>query len=119
MPVLLSWVWYSDRNNDIHNARNIIRPPQADSALVDTNQRGVCGDSIQLLIYRFGPLVHYWCMRYEAKHSFFKRMAGVIGNYTNLPYTLAKRHQQQQCYQFASTTKYLMSETQYGKDTHP
>ena len=62
---------------------------------------------IQLPICRFGPLVQYWYMRYEAKHSFFKKMASIIGNYTNLPYTLAKRHQQQQCYHFASTATYV------------
>ena len=37
-------------------------------------------------------------MRYEAKHSYFKKLAQSIGNFINLPYTLAMRHQQLQCY---------------------
>ena len=37
-------------------------------------------------------------MRYEAKHSYFKKLTQSIGNFTNLSYTLAMRHQQLQCY---------------------
>ena len=37
-------------------------------------------------------------MRYEARHHYFKRMAQNIGNYINLSYTLAMRHQYLQCY---------------------
>ena len=47
---------------------------------------------------RFGPLVNHWTMRFEAKHNFFKKMANNIGNFINLPYTLAVRHQYLQCY---------------------
>lgn len=32
-------------------------------------------------------------MRYEAKHSYFKKLISNIGNFINLPYTLAMRHQ--------------------------
>lgn len=38
---------------------------------------------------RFGPLVHYWTMRYKARHHFFKCLAQNIGNVINLSYTLA------------------------------
>lgn len=48
--------------------------------------------------YRFGPLVHHWTMRYEAKHRYFKQLTSTIGNFINLPYTLAMRHQSLQCY---------------------
>jgi hypothetical protein len=37
-------------------------------------------------------------MRYEAKHSYFKRLAMNIRNFINLPYSLAKRHQEGLCY---------------------
>ena len=38
-------------------------------------------------------------MRYEAKHSYFKRLAQSMGNFINLPYSLAMRHDQLlQCY---------------------
>lgn len=50
------------------------------------------------IVYRFGPLVRHWTMRYEAKHSYFKRLAQTMGNFINLPYSLAMRHQTLQCY---------------------
>lgn len=49
------------------------------------------------LILEFGPLVHLWCMRFEAKHLYFKRVAQISKNTKNLPLTLAQRHQQLQC----------------------
>ena len=51
-----------------------------------------------LPIFRFGPLVRHWTMRYEAKHSYFKRLAQSMGNFVNAPYSLAMRHQLYQCY---------------------
>ena len=42
----------------------------------------------------FGPLIRTWCMRFEAKHSYFKDIVRRIKNFKNLPLTLAKRHQQ-------------------------
>jgi hypothetical protein len=32
-------------------------------------------------------------MRYEAKHRYFKQLAGVMGNFTNVAYTLVERYQ--------------------------
>lgn len=37
-------------------------------------------------------------MRFEAKNKYFKGLAVRIGNFVNIPVTLAKRHQQLQCY---------------------
>ena len=51
-----------------------------------------------LLSCRFGPLVKHWTMRYEAKHSYSKKLIQNIGNYKNVSYTLAKRHQLLHCY---------------------
>ncbi len=48
---------------------------------------------------RFGPLVCHWTMRFEARHKWFKRLAVQLGNFINIAYTLAIRHQQLQCYQ--------------------
>jgi hypothetical protein len=48
----------------------------------------------QLSLY--GPLRHHWCMRFEAKHRFFK--AKKIKNFKNLPYTLSKHHQLYMCH---------------------
>ena len=48
--------------------------------------------------FRYGPLVRHWTMRYEAKHSYFKTLAHTLGNFTNISYSLAMRHQQHVCY---------------------
>lgn len=37
-------------------------------------------------------------MRFEAKHAYFKSLAQSMGNFTNIPLSLATRHQQYQCY---------------------
>ncbi len=51
-------------------------------------------------IRKLGPLVSFWCKRYEAKHSYFKQMSRAIGNFINLPFTLASRHQISQAQHF-------------------
>jgi len=53
---------------------------------------------ISSFFLRFGPLVRHWTMRFEAKHSYFKQLAHSMGNFINLSYSLAMRHQQYQCY---------------------
>ena len=39
---------------------------------------------------RFGPLVKHWTMRYEAKHSYFKKLAQNVRNFKNISLTLEK-----------------------------
>jgi hypothetical protein len=43
-------------------------------------------------IYNWGPAVHYWCMRYEAKHQWFKRLARRT-SHKNILWTLSSVHQ--------------------------
>jgi len=43
-------------------------------------------------------------MRFEAKHSYFKQLAQAMGNFINLPYSLAMRHQQLRCYEANNVT---------------
>ena len=50
------------------------------------------------VLFRYGPLISHWTARFEAKHKYFKRLAHIIGNFTNICYTLATRHQLYQCY---------------------
>ena len=38
-------------------------------------------------------MVRHWMMCFEAKHQYFKRLAASMGNYINLEYSLAYRHQ--------------------------
>ena len=47
---------------------------------------------------RIGPLGRHWCMRYEAKHCYFKRLAKNAYNFKNIAWSLANRHQQLMCY---------------------
>jgi hypothetical protein len=55
-----------------------------------------------------GPLKPFWCMRFEAKHSYFKSLQRKIKNFINPPFTLAMRHQQWQCKKFkASGDRFL------------
>ena len=51
-----------------------------------------------LLIRQFGPLVALWTMRFEAKHSFFRRVIRYTNCYKNVLYSLAQRHQFQNSY---------------------
>jgi len=54
------------------------------------------------VIALFGPPRALWCMRFEAKHQHFKRLAGVMNNFRNICLSLAVRHQLHQCWQFSS-----------------
>ena len=47
-------------------------------------------------------MIRSWCARYEAKHSYFKRLASYLGNFTNVAVSLAERHQKQICYLMSS-----------------
>ena len=47
-----------------------------------------------------------WCMRFEAKHSYFKKMANTLGNYKNLPKSLASRHQHLVSYQMSNPERF-------------
>ena len=46
----------------------------------------------------------YWTARFEAKHRYFKKLANVTGNFTNICFSLATRHQLYQCYLALNTT---------------
>lgn len=43
-------------------------------------------------IRKIGPLLHVWCMRFEAKHNFFTRS---VKNFKNISKLLVKQHQRQ------------------------
>ncbi|CAI5685968.1 unnamed protein product [Oreochromis niloticus] len=50
------------------------------------------------LILKFGPLIRLWTMRFESKHSYFKRCARHLKNFKNLCLTLSERHQMFQAF---------------------
>nr|XP_047144758.1 uncharacterized protein LOC124818244 [Hydra vulgaris] len=55
------------------------------------------------LINENGPLRYLWCMRFEAKHLYFKKLASCIRNFKNIGFSLAKLHQLRQCWEMASS----------------
>ncbi len=59
------------------------------------------------LIREYGPLRFVWCMRFESKHQYFKQLAGVVRNFRNIAFTLAKRHQLRQCWEFAASNNFM------------
>lgn len=50
------------------------------------------------LILQFGPLIRVWTMRFESKHSYFKKCARYSQNFINICHTFAERHQLLQAY---------------------
>lgn len=48
-------------------------------------------------------------MRYEAKHNHLKKLAQNIGNFINIAWTLANRHQYWQCFKWQEQD-FMMSE---------
>ncbi|KAG1670659.1 hypothetical protein GQR58_016758 [Nymphon striatum] len=49
-----------------------------------------------------GPLIRFWCMRFEAKHNFFRRLSHIVSNFRNICKTMAYRHQWNVCYRMYS-----------------
>ncbi|XP_043473418.1 uncharacterized protein LOC122505700 [Leptopilina heterotoma] len=56
------------------------------------------------LIKIFGPLVHFWTLRFEAKHQFFKKIVQAMRNWKNVPITLSRKHQLWQALQWIAST---------------
>ena len=42
------------------------------------------------LILKFGPLIRSWCLRFEAKHAYFKDQGRIIKNFKQLPLSLSR-----------------------------
>lgn len=62
-------------------------------------------------IEMYGPLVHSWTMRHEAKLSFIKR-ASRRGNFKNICLTVARTHQLWLCYQLECEHYFLYPQPQ-------
>lgn len=58
-------------------------------------------------------------MRFEAKHHYFKRLAVMIGNFINLSFSLAKRHQEGLCYRLQVAEGSLTSFIEKGTEVGP
>lgn len=64
-------------------------------------------------IMSMGPAINVSCMRTEAKHRPSKVAAHLSNSCVNLPLTVAKKHQLQQCYNFMCKDS-LISKTEFG-----
>jgi len=71
------------------------------------------------LIAEFGPLRSLWCMRFEAKHLYFKRLASGLSNFRNVSLSFASRHQKKQCWEFASVDLLHTDEETEGNSEVP
>ena len=48
-------------------------------------------------LFKFGPLIRSWCMRFEGKHAYFKDLSKKIKNFKNIALSLALKHQKIEC----------------------
>lgn len=65
-------------------------------------------------ILKYGPLIHCWTMRHEAKLCILKRAAG-HGNFKNICYTVAKRMQHALCYHLNCGEPFLRAHIEVSK----
>jgi len=49
------------------------------------------------LINQFGPLIKVWTLRFESKHTYFKRVIRNIKNFINVTQSLSIKHERLQC----------------------
>ena len=66
------------------------------------------------LTLQFGPLIHMWTLRFESKHSYFKRIVQSCGNFINVTLTLANTHQLLQAY--LQVTDFFPPELSYTRE---
>lgn len=50
------------------------------------------------IILKMGPMRYLWCMRYEAKHKYFKELIRRMMNFNNICKSLSERHQKDVIY---------------------
>ncbi len=56
------------------------------------------------LIKEFGPLIALWTMRFEGKHRYFKQIVRHTGNFKNVLFSLATKHQLMIAHHLHATT---------------
>ena len=71
------------------------------------------------LTLKFGPLIRLWTMRFESKHSYFKRCARNLKNFKNLCFTLSERHQMMQAYLSAGPFGQTVLQVKGGSPFYP
>ena len=66
------------------------------------------------MFYRLGPLVTSWCMRMEAKNSYFKQIAKRTNNFKNISFSVASRHQKLLCGYLQSRRFFTYDDVEIG-----
>lgn len=67
------------------------------------------------LLRRFGPLVHFWSMRFEAKHRLSKIAANSTCSRRNICITLSIKNQLKLCHRLSSSFGFHLEQVKYGK----
>lgn len=67
------------------------------------------------LIHDFGPLIHFWTMRFESKHRILKSVANSVATRTNICLTIAKKIQVQFSHNLQSQ-KFSKNVLAYGRN---
>lgn len=71
------------------------------------------------MMLQTGPLVHSWCMRFEAKHMYAKKLAGVVSCFKDICKTVAIRHQTSHCGKWSSESAKVMQAAICVSDVTP
>ena len=66
------------------------------------------------LILRYGPPRHYFTMRFESMHQYFKSLVGKTRNFINLTLTLSTRFQKRLAYDLNQDQYYFMDQVSSG-----
>lgn len=66
------------------------------------------------LINMFGPPRHYYTMRFESVHQYFKRLTKRTGNFINLTQTLSNRYQNLKALQLSKSRYFIEDSIQNG-----
>lgn len=69
------------------------------------------------LIRQFGPLRHYWTLRFESKHQYFKKIVKHSTNYKNVLFSLCHKHQLLQALQ--SSENLLFQKNAISENAEP
>ena len=67
------------------------------------------------LIRLFGPLRNFWCMRFESKHQYFKKLAARTKSFRNITLSLAKRHQLHQSWELSAECMFDLNDGTLSK----
>lgn len=62
---------------------------------------------------KLGPNINYWTMRFEAKHSYFKKLAN-CANFKNVSKYMALRHQKHFCMELLGNLKSFSKDVKFG-----